>query len=81
MENKVEKIEIEWKSFGQDKICIAKATTENGEVIETMHFRVRSNVTGLREFYDRFAKLPEELIEEFVREEVKFKIENPSVFK
>ena len=82
MENKFDRIEIEWKSFGGDKVCIAKAIAQNGELIATMHFRVRSNVTNnLREFYERFAKLPEEMVEEFVREELKFKLENPGLFK
>lgn len=81
MEKELDKIEIEWKGFKGDKVCIAKAIAESGEVIETMHFRIHSNVTCLSEFHERFAKLPEELVEEFVREGIKFKIENPSLFK
>ncbi len=73
-------IETEWYDRDDGRVCVAKAIAKDGKVLEAMHFRVSSNVTDLREFYERLAELPDEIIVEFVRGELKFRLENPGLF-
>ena len=81
MEDEYSKIDIKWKTLNGERFYIGKAIGENGEVIQTMHFRVLSHVADLPHFYARLGKLPDPWIEEFVREEIKFKLENPDFLK
>ena len=72
----IDKFDVTWKSSEKGRVCTATARSKEGEILEKGHILLSNECAP--DFYQKF---DDASVEEWAKEEAKFKLDHPGLFQ